>query len=85
VLFGAAAVMVVHQRRMTRLSVKERARRAARQLARDRRSRRGRSPRGTGDHFGKTKIRKYGGERHEDVHAEGGSYSDGGSNSDSSW
>jgi hypothetical protein len=80
---GSAAVMAVHRRRTARLPAKERARRAARQLARDRRARRGKSPRGTGDHFGKTKIRKYGDERHEDAYGEGGGGS--GSGSDSSW
>ncbi|HEX2771506.1 MAG TPA: hypothetical protein VHN18_03645 [Micromonosporaceae bacterium] len=89
VLLGAAAVVAAHRRRMARLSVEERARRAARQLARDRRSRRGMSPRGTGDHFGKTKIKKYGDERHEDASGGGGSYSYGssgsGGGSDSSW
>ncbi|MEE6262659.1 hypothetical protein [Plantactinospora sonchi] len=84
---GAAAIVAV-RRRDSRLTPRERAQRAARQLRREQRNRRGQRARGTGDHFGKTKIKKYGDEhRHADGGADDGSpsYSDsggGGSSSD---
>ncbi|MGC4792131.1 hypothetical protein ACLQ22_30440 [Micromonospora sp. DT178] len=88
VLLGAAAaVRIAQQRRLARLTPMERARRATHELGQEKRALRNRSPRGTGEHFGKTKIRKYGDERREDAQAEGGFYSDSHSDSGggSSW
>jgi hypothetical protein len=87
-LLGAVTVRAARSRRTARLSPMERGRRATRQLSQERRALRGRSSRGTGDHFGKTKIKKYGDERHGDAESDGGSAGDSGggdSSSGSSW
>ncbi|MEU6075716.1 hypothetical protein [Micromonospora sp. NPDC047074] len=63
-LLGVTLVTAARRRRSARLTPLERARLAAREMRRDNRTRRGRGRRGSGDHFGRTKVRKYGDEHH---------------------
>ncbi|MEV4480671.1 hypothetical protein [Micromonospora coxensis] len=81
----AAAVMSARRRRMSQLTPMERARQAMRELGREERTLRRSSQRGDGEHFGRTRIRKYGDERHADEPADSGyhgdSYSDSGGGS----
>ena len=80
VLLGVAAVRSAGRRRAARMSTMDSARSAARQLGRESRARRGQRSRGTGDQFGRTKIKKYGDERHDtgDADTAGGSFDAGG-------
>ncbi|MGN9775446.1 hypothetical protein ACTMS0_06670 [Micromonospora sp. H33] len=86
VLLGTTLVTATHRRRVARLAPLDRARLAARGLRRGDRTRRGRGRRGGGDHFGRTKIRKYGDEHHDGNTGSGGGDSGGGdSGGGSSW
>jgi hypothetical protein len=80
VLLGVAAVRSAGRRRAARMSTMDSARSAARQLGRESRARRGQRSGGTGDQFGRTKIKKYGDERHDtgDADTVGGSFDAGG-------
>jgi hypothetical protein len=81
-LLLVAALRSVRRRRRYGRSAMEQARRATREIRRDVRGQRGGRKRGDGEHMGRTKINKYGDERHSDPSS--GDYSDtGGGYSDS--
>lgn len=90
VLIGATFVGVVRRQRVARLTPLERARLATRELRGEDRARRGRGRRGDGDHFGRTKIKKYGDEHHGGDEPSagwggGGDHGGGGDSGGSSW
>lgn len=85
VLIGATVAGVARRRRSARLTPLDRARLAASELRREDRTRRGRARLGGGDHFGRTKIRKYGDEHHDGEAAGSGDSGGGDSGGGSSW
>ncbi|SNT36093.1 hypothetical protein SAMN05421812_10512 [Asanoa hainanensis] len=70
----------VRRRGRARLSAMEQARRATRELRRENRALRGGRGRGDGEHFWRTKLGRYGDERHGDDGG-GGGFSDSGGGS----